>query len=123
VLLYHFSITRNKVYDLDSDYYSIETAHFLTEEEKKAIQRRKDELKHLNQSRAKRRMVIEMDFEAGIIKETVKNESYEKYEDEEIQRILRAAEERQAKQRTGLYKLRDPNLPTISNFDAKVRYF
>lgn len=95
----------------------------MTEEEKKAIQRRKDELKRLNQNRARRRMLIEMDFEAGIIKETAKNATYEKFEDAEIQSILRKAEERQEKQKTELYKLRDPNLPNVSKFIPKVSLY
>jgi hypothetical protein len=68
-------------------------------------------------------MVIELDFESGTVKETEAVETLEKYEDPEIQRILRAAEERQAKQSTASYKLRDPNMPTARKFEAKVRRF
>jgi hypothetical protein len=108
------SIVRNKVFDLDSDYYSIETAHFLTEEEKKAIQKRKDELKRINNNRATRKMIIELDFESGTVKETQADEINEKFEDEVIQDILHKAEIRQAKQQP--YKLRDPNLPSVNKF-------
>lgn len=99
---------------MDSDYYSIETAHFLTEDEKKAIQKRKDELKRLSNNRAQQKIVMELDFETGTVRETKSNEIQEKYEDEVIQSILSKAEQRQAKQET--YKLRDPNLPSAKKF-------
>ncbi|KAI6180623.1 hypothetical protein M3Y98_00740800 [Aphelenchoides besseyi] len=113
------SVARNKVFDLDSDYYNIETSHYLTDEERKAIQKRKDDLKHQRQNRARQPMVMELDFAKGTVTDTSKQQQIETAEDEVIQSILARASRRQQEQSSSGYTLRDKKLPTSSNFMAR----
>jgi hypothetical protein len=114
------SVVRNKVFDLDSDYYNLETGDYLTVEERKAIQKRKDELKSIRGNRARRALVVDLDFETGKVREKNKYETYEKVEDRVIQEILKNAEERRANQRNSSYQLRPQNLPTADKFVPTV---
>ncbi|KAI6223251.1 Zf-C2HC5 domain-containing protein [Aphelenchoides besseyi] len=113
------SVARNKVFDLDSDYYNIETSHYLTAEERKAIQKRKDDLKHQRQSRARQPMVMELDFAKGTVTDTSKQQQIETAEDEVIQSILARASRRQQEQSSSGYVLRDKKLPTSTTFMAR----
>lgn len=71
------SVVRNRVFDQDADYYNVENGHYLTEEERHAIQRRKDELHRLQLNRGGRAVMVNMDFAAGTVQEVKVSASFQ----------------------------------------------
>ena len=111
----------SRILDLDSDYYNVETSEYLTADERQRIQRRKDELKHSRAHRARRTMVMDIDFAAATVRDTTAaNSEQENCDDPVIVNVLQDAEKRRAREQAAAYKHRDPNLPNAAKFAPTV---
>ncbi|CAD5217156.1 unnamed protein product [Bursaphelenchus xylophilus] len=114
------SVVRNRVLDLDSDYYNVENGHYLTAEERKAIQKRKEELHRQRLNRKDRGFKMDLDFASGSVKEIKLDNDIEKEDDEVIQGILNRAEERRERERhQQVYQDRREDLPNVDSFPAR----
>ncbi|CAD5212864.1 unnamed protein product [Bursaphelenchus okinawaensis] len=114
------SVVRNRVLDLDSDYYNVENGHYLTAEERSAIKKRKEELHRHRLNRRGHSFKMDLDFANASVKEIKTSGDIEKEEDEVIQGILRRAEERRERERhNAVYENRADNLPKVDDFTAR----
>ncbi|KAI6225113.1 Zf-C2HC5 domain-containing protein [Aphelenchoides fujianensis] len=113
------SVARTKVFDLDSDYYNVETSHYLTGEEREAIRKRKDDLRHQRQSRATQALQFNWDLTTGTVEDTSRSVQIETAEDPIITGILAAAERRRERQLQSAFAYRQLDLPTAAGFKPK----
>lgn len=115
-------MVRNRILDLDSDYYNVESSEYLTADERRRIQHRKDELKLLRAHRARRAMTMDLDLVSASVHDTTgETAEQENIDDSVISEILKDAEKRRAREQAGAYQHRDPALPTAANFAPTVQ--